>query len=703
MTNKIAEFFINLPTSKKGTRKNLDKLCQLIGEESFSLLKLLFSRQCEEKVKEPPKKKSRRNKSNEVQSLLKDIESSFIKDDVKKIQEQEQSRLKRSLKEVESDEEYDKMYDDPCTSSDEEVLSEKIKRTNANKNEAVDGENSQKSESKSLSPKVKVVKLDQDKIPDLFGEVNIDDLPDELSCSQSTKASKESMRETKPLFATPNFSPTFDPSVTIDLDPDQDEENIPKTKVEVETNESIDDEPSSIQDQPNLELDSVLQNIKIEASEQIPPEIGNSPETPPETPLDSENLAAETPELDLDLPLVPSEPKTFTIRVRNILDLQSPEIQQQQEQVEPPPQYDSVFQLQNQLPQLTPIPQFNPPQYPLNLSLSSPQQVQLPTFNSYSNAATSRPELLPIPPAESNQFGRGLAPILEYCSKSMTSTTISFQRAIASAQPHHLIQHSTVVNTSTSASHLSPPILPQRPMTSMPNYSSQLNSQANQVLPNSGIIAKLTSPAANPSPPIIPQLPVNSTPNPTGKVCVRLGPKSPLDAAVQPWLESITRIRDNSGKEISVAINMKTNPICLKSQYKCMGRMCQYHTDLGHEFLHHLENCQIFAILKCPYCNFKVDSTVAKPEALLIHMNSTHSLQRFACTKCFYRAISPDHVKIHFARHHSSSPNTQKYFEISNIQQVNALSMYQLTKSNAYKIVKEIECSGKFQLFSLNS
>ncbi|CRK89766.1 CLUMA_CG003372, isoform A [Clunio marinus] len=124
---------------------------------------------------------------------------------------------------------------------------------------------------------------------------------------------------------------------------------------------------------------------------------------------------------------------------------------------------------------------------------------------------------------------------------------------------------------------------------------------------------------------------------------------------LRPWLN----MQDSKTNE---AITHMLKHSYLFHLYKCMGSSCSLTTNNPKTFTNHLSehkishNSDIGNFGSCAYCSFKT----FLPKKLVIHIESKHSTSKFSCSKCFFRAISKQHVLWHYEVFHELNANTKQ-------------------------------------------
>jgi hypothetical protein len=629
---EIENFLKNLPDNKDDSKLTLNRLQELIGSESLKALKKLLSMETKQKKKIKTTTKTARHKSREVETLLQSLNSSFMKDDIKKIQEEEQKLKRKSLMAVEVNQEYDRLHDDVCSSSDEENLPLKEILKNSTPRgappEAIDyGIDLIKLVKVHLSDfrctkKLKVLKY--------FDQIDVNELDMEVSSqtSQQSEQTEQSKEDIKSLFARPIFSPTFDMSKTIEINDDE-ENKLLEVKKELITSDP--DPTESLFDQPeDMEVDPIT-NSK------------NSLETPPQSNKDSPKDIQDPPNNEL-----------LNLRVRDVSELQ------QQDQT-----IEQSIDEEMPLIELTPTPIILQDIQDITLK---PPQVQ---SQSVRNETKARILELQRNSSELQSVPINLSTATELHQTSFNPIPVELQLEWSQIQtkpqqPQPLFQLASMI----------------------PSVSLQDNQQHRNVRFN-----QLTAH----SPRMPSSLSINQQPEMTTIIenrfrqFVRYG--QPNQSALSISTHSNTLVKHQSSIPSTSISNSKIIQECLKSLFKCMEKHCSYYTNSALEFHHHLLNHDLINGLICAYCKLRQNNI----ESLINHIMNAHKYQRYACTKCFYRAITLDHIKVHFEFYHHdpNAPNPQEFFEILNIPHINVVKLFQFMKNNSFKVVKQLDCPGK--------
>lgn len=126
----------------------------------------------------------------------------------------------------------------------------------------------------------------------------------------------------------------------------------------------------------------------------------------------------------------------------------------------------------------------------------------------------------------------------------------------------------------------------------------------------------------------------------------------PAELKLRPWLDTEHGLQ----KELPYAeIMLRKEKLQLK--FKCMGSICDYATgDLVSILNHYGAHAKSVIVddswLLCPYCQFKSDSK----EDLISHINVMHGFSAYQCLYCFYRSCSEANIVNHQIIYHSTQP-----------------------------------------------
>lgn len=158
---------------------------------------------------------------------------------------------------------------------------------------------------------------------------------------------------------------------------------------------------------------------------------------------------------------------------------------------------------------------------------------------------------------------------------------------------------------------------------------------------------------------------------------------------LRPWLQA------DDMKHTHI-ISRMLSPGCLRDRYKCMGSVCNFHSDDGAVFCSHLKWHEAYQssdfknFRRCCYCVFTANGS----EDLAKHVQETHGRDMYACTKCFYRSINE-----HFVFKHLSSFHKDESMIIlacgNNQAPVDMRSAVDEVKQNRIKYIQPISCAGE--------
>lgn len=735
MALQVDEFFKTLPTNVTGSKTILNRIHELIGGESFLALKKLFTQEPEEIIPQRfPQKTARKrthHKANEIQSLLQDIESSFIKDDVKKIQDEHQKRRHKSVKEVESDQEYDKLYDDACSTSDEEVLSEKIRKSISNHSTPSTKDHKPEEESEDCTMKMKefsiiLTKLDNEKLnlTNFYDEVDLDDLREYERQNKDSNLSEISEVDVKPVMIDSVLAPSFSFDGIIEIDDDEedllreieDQEWAECLKFLTIYNlsyavnpyvrknhyrcggetfkcdfESCDEKHfeyhiqrhtlekwtgfCKLCDRSYGPITSLNEEFKHMQEYHIHRTKCSSPTVDPKY-IRKRRYSCKKPrrksssviingvlssffEPEIEIPLDESP----TVQLKSEITISKPTIQEyqlDQTKETPPEPVQSRIRIRNIS----------------ELQSSEPQNLLISTTPIIDNSP-QKVIYSQIPTIQQMNFRSQNPHLLQHLQQRQPTTLIL---------PRTQVPFNNIRQTPPTQLRLNYRLI--QPAASVP-----VSTVNNQATPQNNI-SLLEMHLLNPN------IPTPSSTQSPHQVQIRLpniANSQILKLSVQPWILD----GNKCNKDNLTSFNM-LNSQCLKNRFKCMGRSCAFTIDTANEFHYHLAvshiNINIIDdeenILKCAYCSHK--STA--PEHLIEHILNYHQFQRFACTKCFYRAVSESHMHIHYQMFHyteSSTEDVGKYYVIDNLPQVNIVIMYQNMKNHIYRTIKPIDCPGK--------
>lgn len=163
---------------------------------------------------------------------------------------------------------------------------------------------------------------------------------------------------------------------------------------------------------------------------------------------------------------------------------------------------------------------------------------------------------------------------------------------------------------------------------------------------------------------------------------------SPIQKRLRPWL-LVGDLKHTQN------ISRMLTTECLQDMYKCMGSVCNFHSNDVNDFLSHLkwhETCQITDsnhYRRCCYCNFTSDGIVPLTE----HIQEIHKYDKYSCTKCFYRSVNEVYVYNHQSYHHKDL--SRKLIECQVSEPINYRTAIDEVKKIRSKFIQPISCAGK--------
>lgn len=158
---------------------------------------------------------------------------------------------------------------------------------------------------------------------------------------------------------------------------------------------------------------------------------------------------------------------------------------------------------------------------------------------------------------------------------------------------------------------------------------------------------------------------------------------------LRPWLQ----VDDMKHTHV---ISKMLLPGCLRSLYKCMGSVCNFHSDDVEEFCKHLkwdeacQNSDFKNFRRCCYCVFTANGS----EDLAKHVQETHGKDKYACTKCFYRSINEHFVFKHLSLYHKDESKMILACE-NHKAPVDMRSAIDEVKQSRIKYIQPITCAGE--------
>lgn len=164
---------------------------------------------------------------------------------------------------------------------------------------------------------------------------------------------------------------------------------------------------------------------------------------------------------------------------------------------------------------------------------------------------------------------------------------------------------------------------------------------------------------------------------------------SPMQKRLRPWL-LVGDLKHTQN------ISRMLTTECLRDMYKCMGSVCNFHSNDVTDFLSHLkwhEACQITDsnhYRRCCYCSFTSEGIIRLTE----HIQEIHKYDKYACTKCFYRSVNEIYVYNHQSYHHKDL--SRKLIECQVLEPVNYRNAIDEVKKIRCKFIQPISCAGKF-------
>lgn len=171
---------------------------------------------------------------------------------------------------------------------------------------------------------------------------------------------------------------------------------------------------------------------------------------------------------------------------------------------------------------------------------------------------------------------------------------------------------------------------------------------------------------------------------------------------LKPWLNTTT------SKKTKLQCEKMLSHKSLSALYKCMGINCNFTTNIRDKMFIHIQahNNEITigsnnTYLECCYCDLKF----IKSDILLDHIDKTHNICNYQCTKCFYRSIDAYNIITHFDLYHK---NNEKSLQIDyilfcccikdnkDITEIRSnFSAREILRYRA-KNIKPITCQGKY-------